>query len=134
MDDKRTIITNTLLQQLTEWTDSLNKDGFYFCKRTWLTTQGASVYIRSMVRGQLNNSPVLCLANIEIDEEHQNKGILKALIKHVIEHGHYFKEIEIENITSKRLLDYCIESGFEIKTASHIPDVYCHTVAKKTNP
>jgi GNAT superfamily N-acetyltransferase len=131
MDAKNRIILNSLLGQLTKWTDSLNKEGTYFGQRTWLKTKGAQVYVRSMARGQLNNAPVICLATIDIDEDHQNKGILKALIKHIIDHIHYFSEIEIENISSKRLLDYCLESGFTLRSSSGISEMYCHTVTKQ---
>jgi len=102
---------DSLIKQYSSWATFISNNpnntmGFY------LKTSICSIYVRNMARGIISKKHVFSLSSINIEEDYQNLGILTELINYIEKNPFLFKEIEVENILTERLLHYFIKLNY----------------------
>jgi len=122
---------DSLIEQFIKWS-SVIKPGevAYGCQRIWLRSECGSFYIRNMGRGISSGRPELSLASLEVEPLYQSKGMLGGFISFLEKGEHPFVELEIENITTKRLLNYALNNGFNVTQSASSGDMVCETVVR----
>jgi 5'(3')-deoxyribonucleotidase len=123
-------VIKSLTTQYDVWARTIQKNNMN-TQGEWLETDSGSIYIRNMARGILSGNLVVCLANIQLNSEYQNKGILEAFIRHVQKNPYAFTEIEVENIHTKEFLKSFLDKGYQTTMDINMIEVMPLTVFKK---
>ena len=108
-------VIKSFTTQYDKWSSQIQKNPRN-TQGVWFKTDNGSIYIRNMARGILTQELVVCIANIQLNKEYQNKGILSKFIKYIQKNPYIFAEIEIENIHTEELLNSFIKKGFTSKS------------------
>lgn len=74
---------------------------------SWIKGKAGKIYIRKMAR-----KGVICLANIDIEEEYRGVGLLTEFIAKIKENNLMFTIIQIESIDNKRLKSHLRSIGW----------------------
>lgn len=70
------------------------------------------IYIRNMAKGIYHGKPVVCIANVSIIDECQNKGLFTAIIDYIKKNPQQFFELEVELVHTEYLRDSLVKQGF----------------------